>query len=73
MHRLSILAAFLALMVTQADAATTKKTPSRADYTGAQQKKIYEQAVKACRKSFGDHLHFVRVDYKKRQYVCYAY
>jgi len=57
----------------EAEAASKKKTSSRADYTKEQQKKFHAEALKLCRKEFGNYLHFVRVDYKKRKFICYHY
>jgi len=57
----------------EAEAASKKKMFSRSDYTKEQQKKFHAEALKLCRKAYGTQLHFVRVNYKKRQYVCYHY
>ncbi|MBZ0260765.1 MAG: hypothetical protein WBB16_00630 [Aestuariivirga sp.] len=76
MKKFIVLAALAALAVSSAfetEAASKKKTPSRSDYTKEQQKKFHEEALKLCRKEFGTHLHYVRVDYKKRKFFCYHY
>lgn len=76
MKKLIVLAALAALAFSPAfevEAASKKKTSSRADYTKEQQKKFHAEALKRCRKAYGTQLHFVRVDYKKLQYVCYHY
>ncbi len=76
MKKLFVLATLAALAfspVIEADAASKKKTPSRADYSKAQQKKYFDEALKICRKKYGSNLHRVVVDYKKRQYVCWHY
>jgi len=65
--------ALLILSVPEADAAAKKKTPSRADYTKEQQKKFFAEALKICRKEYGDRLHRVVVDYKKLRYGCWHY
>ena len=75
LKKLIIFTAFALLAVSpvlDADAAS-KKPGNRSDYTQAQQKKFYDEALKACRKRFGAQLHFVRMDYKKRRSVCYYY
>lgn len=76
MKKLFILVALAALAFSpafDAEAASKKKTPSRSDYSKAQQKKFFDEALKRCRKRFGMQLHFVRVNYKKNQYICYHY
>ena len=76
MKKFVVFAALAALAFSPAfevEAASKKKVSSRADYSKEQQKKYHEQALKLCRKAHGTQLHFVRVDYKKRQFVCYHY
>ncbi len=76
MSKLIVAAAFLALVfspLSDADAASKKKQRSRADYTKAEQKKFFDDALGLCRKKFGARLHSVKVDYKKFQYVCRYY
>lgn len=76
MKKFIVLAALAALAFSPAlesEAASKKKSPSRAEYTKAQQKKFFDEALKRCRKRFGTQLHFVRVNYTKNQYVCYHY
>lgn len=76
MKKLIVLAALAALAfapVHEADAASKKKTQSRSDFTKAQQKKFFDEALKLCRKKYGGHLHHVVVNYKKNQYICYHY
>ena len=76
MKKLIVLAALAALAlspVLEAEAASKKKSLSCTDYTKAQQKKFFDEALKRCRKRFGTQLHFVRVNYQKNQYVCYHY
>lgn len=53
--------------------AASKKASNRSDYTAAQQKKFYEEALRAWRKKYGARLHYAKVDYRKRQYICYYY
>ena len=76
MKKFVVLAALAALAFSpafDAEAASKKKVSSRADYTKEQQKKYHAEALKLCRKAYGTHLHFVRVDYKKRKFFCYHY
>jgi spermidine/putrescine-binding protein len=76
LRKFIVLAALAALAFSpafEAEAASKKKASSRSDYTKEQQKKFHEQALKLCRKAYGTQLHFVRVNYKKLQYVCYHY
>jgi hypothetical protein len=75
MRRFVVLPIFLSiasLLIVDADAAG-KKQKSRTDYTKEQQQKFYDEALKLCRKKYRTSLHFVKVDYKKNQYVCYHY
>ena len=69
---LAALAALAFLPAFEAEAAS-KKPGSRSDFTKEQQKKFHEEAVKLCRKKYRTNLHFVRVDYRKRLFVCYVY
>ena len=67
MKKFIVLAALAALAFSpafEAEAASKKKASSRADYSKEQQKKFHEEALKLCRKKYGTHLHFVRVDYR---------
>jgi hypothetical protein len=76
LKKLLILTAVAALAfspVLEADAAAKKKTSSRSNYSKEQQKKYFDEALKLCRKAYGDHLHHVVVDYKQTKYVCYHY
>ena len=71
-----VLAALAALVFSpafEAGAASKKKTSSRSDYSKAQQKKYFDEALKLCRKAYGGHLHHVVVDYRRKKYVCYHY
>jgi hypothetical protein len=71
-----VLAAFAALAFSpafDAEAASKKKPSARSDYTKEQQKRFFDEALKRCRKRFGTQLHYVRVNYKKNQYICYHY
>jgi hypothetical protein len=70
---LAALAAFTFSPALEAEAASKKKASARADYSKTQQKKFFDEALKRCRKRFGMQLHFVRVNYKKNQYICYHY
>lgn len=51
----------------------SKKTAGRDAYTKEQQKKIFAESLKVCRKKYGDHLHHVQVDYARKRYMCWAY
>ncbi len=76
MKKFMVLAALAAIVFSpalEAEAASKKKTSSRSDFTKEQQKKFHAEALKLCRKAYGTQLHFVRVNYKKRQYICYHY
>lgn len=76
MKKFVVLAALAALAFSpglEAQAASKKKASARSDYTKEQQKKFFDEALKRCRKRFGTQLHFVRVNYKKNQYICYHY
>jgi hypothetical protein len=68
---LSILLAFT--LITDAEAAKTKKRYKRADFSKEEQAKIYERALTLCRKQHGDRFHRAEVDYVKNQFVCWAY
>jgi Rad3-related DNA helicase len=73
---LTILAAAgLAIALAGGDDAwsASKKSAKRSDYTKAQQKAFYDEALKICRKKFGAQLHEVKVDYSRNRYVCYHY
>jgi hypothetical protein len=66
------LAAFAALAISpvlEADAASKKKVSSRADYSKEQQAKFFADALKVCRKHFHEVVG-VKVDYKRKRYVC---
>jgi hypothetical protein len=70
----SAISILLALsIVTDAEAAKTKKKYKRADFSKEEQAKIYERALTLCRKQHGDRLHRAEVDYVKKQFVCWAY
>ena len=77
MKKFIVLAALAALAFSpafEAEAASKKKTSSRSDLHQRTAKEILMQKpLKLCRKAYRTHLHFVRVNYKKRQYVCYHY
>ena len=76
MKKLLVLVAFGLFVfspVLGAEAATKKMVSSRSDYTKAQQKKLFEEGLKVCRKKHGGQLHHVQVDYRKRRYVCWIY
>jgi hypothetical protein len=70
---LATLAALAFSPAFEAEAASKKKISGRSDYTKEQQKKFYDEALKLCRKKYRTTLHFVRVDYRKKQFVCYVY
>ena len=73
--KLLVLAAFGMLAISpvlEANAAVKKKVSSRSDYTKEQQKKLFEEGMKVCRKKYGSQLHHVVVDYRKRRYVCWV-
>lgn len=44
---------------------------SRSDYSLAQQKKIYDEGIRLCRAKLRTHLNFIKVDYKRKRYICY--
>jgi hypothetical protein len=72
LKKLIALAALAALAFSpalDAEAASKKKTSSRADYTKEEQAKFFADALKVCRKHFQEVVG-VRVDYKRRRYVC---
>lgn len=55
-----------------ADAAKKQKKPgSRSDYSVAQQKAFFDEALKLCRKKFGPNVVRVKVDYRRKQYACW--
>jgi hypothetical protein len=63
------LAALAFSPVFEAEAASKKKTSSRAEYTKEQQAKFFADALKICRQHFPEVVS-VRVDYKRKRYVC---
>jgi hypothetical protein len=72
LKKFMVLAALAALAFSSAfdaDAASKKKASSRAEYTKEQQAKFFADALKACRKHFPEVVS-VRVDYKRKRYVC---
>ncbi len=72
LKKLLALAAFAALAISpvlEADAASKKKVSSRADYSKEQQAKFFADALKVCRKHFHEVVG-VKVDYKRKRYVC---
>jgi hypothetical protein len=72
LKKLIVLAALAALAFStafDAEAASKKKTVSRTDYSKEQQAKFFADALKVCRKHFRE-VFGVRVDYKRKRYVC---
>ena len=72
MKKLAVLAALAAIAYSpafDAEAASKKKVSSRSDYSKAQQKKYFDEALKLCRKAYGGHLHHVVVDYRRKKFV----
>ena len=72
MKKLIVFAALAALVFSptfDAEAASKKKASSRAEYTKDQQAKFFADALKVCRKHFREVVG-VRVDYKRKRYVC---
>jgi ribosomal protein S14 len=70
--KLFVLTAIAALAFSpafEADAAPKKKTSSRAEYTKEQQAKFFADALKLCRQHFREVVG-VKVDYKRKRYVC---
>jgi len=66
---LAVLAALAVSPAFEAGAASKKKTSSRADYSKEQQAKFFADALKVCRKHFHEVVG-VKVDYKRKRYVC---
>jgi hypothetical protein len=66
---LAALAVFSFSPALEADAASKKKTSSRAGYTKEQQAKLFADALKVCRKHFHEVVD-VKVDYQRKRYVC---
>jgi preprotein translocase subunit SecG len=53
---------------------TASAKSGRSAYSAAQQKKFFDEALRLCRKSYGDRLHSVQVDYSKGvRYWCTHY
>jgi hypothetical protein len=72
--RITLIAAIvLAVSGGELYAAKKVKPDSRSNYTKAQQAAYFKQALTACRKKYSSFVHEVKVDYRKRQYVCYVY
>jgi hypothetical protein len=72
LKKLIVFAALAALALSpafDAEAASKKKVSSRAEYTKDQQAKFFADALKVCRKHFREVVG-VRVDYKRKRYVC---
>ncbi|HUQ38324.1 MAG TPA: hypothetical protein VM144_18295 [Aestuariivirga sp.] len=72
MRKFVVFAALAALTFSpafDAEAASKKKTTSRTDYSKEEQAKFFADALKVCRKHFREVVG-VRVDYKRRRYVC---
>jgi hypothetical protein len=63
----------ITLLLTLASGESLAAGKKRSDYTKAQQKAFYEEALKWCRKKFGARLHEVKVDYAKGRYGCTYY
>jgi hypothetical protein len=72
MNRIATISAMtILLMMASVEASAAKK--KRSDYTKAQQKAIYEQVLKACRKKFGARLQEVKINYATGQIGCIVY
>jgi hypothetical protein len=57
-----------------ADAAKKASKPgSRSDYSEAQQKKFFDQALALCRKKYQGTFVKAKVDYRRRAFVCYHF
>jgi hypothetical protein len=73
MLKLGIVACVVSLAcIGVADAAPKKKPLKRADFTAAEQAKIYKEGLATCRKQYGPLVERVVVDYRKRRYVCWV-
>jgi hypothetical protein len=71
MKKAIIFALFTSLLAVSGANAKTKN--SRSNYSKAQQKAFFDEALRVCRKKYRSSLHDVKVDYVKRQYICYVY
>jgi hypothetical protein len=74
LRKLMIFAALAVLVFSQgveAEAASKTKTLNRSDYSKEQQKKLYDAGMKLCRNKLRTHLNFIKVDYKRKRYVCF--
>jgi hypothetical protein len=63
----------IALSSSTAFAASKNKPGSRSDYSKEEQSKLYKQALEVCRKKYPTNLSRVKVDYRKKRFVCYIY
>lgn len=72
--KVGILAAALtcALVLAGTADSASKKKRNRSDFTAAQQKAYFDDALKRCRKAHGAALARVVVDYRRWQYVCWV-
>ncbi len=68
--RLPVLLALTALAWSQVNEV---KAASRSDYTKEQQKKLHAEGLRICQKKLGDRLANIKVDYKNKQYIFYAW
>ena len=76
MNRRIALAALLTLAISpglEAEGASSTTKSSRSDYTKEQQKKLHAEGLRVCQKKLGDRLANIKVDYKNKQYICYAW
>lgn len=68
---IAALTALALLPALEADAASTKPPSKRSDYSKNQQRLLSEEALKLCRKKLGSQLHFIKVHYTAKKYICY--
>jgi recombination DNA repair RAD52 pathway protein len=69
----TVTAIAMTLMMVLASGEANALAKKRSAYTKEQQKAIFADALKRCRKQFGAQLHEVKVDYGRNQYICYHY
>jgi hypothetical protein len=69
----TVTALAITLLMTLASGESFAAGKKRSDFTKAQQKAFFQEALKACRKKYGSRLHDVKVDYSKGKYVCWFY
>jgi hypothetical protein len=53
--------------------AKSKKPKSSAQVSDVQRKRMYDAALRSCRKEYGDHFHRVEMDYPHGRYYCWHY